>query len=187
MRKEGYIFKANRKREIGTTIITVAYGALIGYEASISIFDQSGTLGPSLGYVLIILLAPVATYQTTVSMVTEMTTERSNKMRESLKILGLNQYVYAISHLSIRTVFSSVLGMIMAAFIYFFNMDYMTGGQFFQLICSFLLLGLGNLTLVLILQNFFDNARLASIVVPTLLFFPSGLAMLSILLPVVNM
>ena len=123
MRKESFIFKANKKREITTLIFSAAYGALLGYEASISIFDESGSLGPSLGYVLIILLAPVATYQTTVSLVTEMTTERSNKMRESLKILGLSQYIYAIAHLSVRCIYSSALGIIMAAFIYFFNLD----------------------------------------------------------------
>ena len=155
MRKEAFIFKANRKREIATLIVNCAYGSLIGYEASISIYSDTptdeGGLGPSLGYVLIILLAPVAVYQVQTSLVTEMGNERQRKMRETLKILGLNSYVYAIAHLSIRMFFASFLSIILAVFIYVFNLEHMAFGQFIALVFAFLFLAYGSLTLVLIL------------------------------------
>ena len=60
-RKEWFIAMQNKKREIGTMIVTILYGVLLGYECSISLFDDS-EVGPALGYVLIILLAPGALY-----------------------------------------------------------------------------------------------------------------------------
>jgi hypothetical protein len=100
---------------------------------------------------MIILLAPVATYQTTVALVTEMTTEKMSKMRESLKIMGLNQYIYALAHLSVKTILSFFLALIMSLCIYLYNTQYMSFGQFVALFAAFALSGFGNLTLCLIL------------------------------------
>lgn len=152
MRKEYFIFKANKKREILSLILMIVYGIFIGLEVSVSIFDSTGTdQSVTLGYVILILLAPVASYQQMIALVTEMTTERQNKMSETLKILGLDQYIYAISHLSIRSIYSTFLALILSVFIYLYNNEYMEISQFASLACALILLCLGNLTLVLII------------------------------------
>ena len=151
VRKEMFIAKVNRKREIASLVISCAYGALLGFECSISLFSETASTSPALGYVLIILLAPVATYQTTVALVTDMTSERKNKMRESLKIMGLNQYVYALSHLSVKTLLAVFLALIMSAFVYLYNTKYMEFGQFIGLLFAFILSAIGNMCLCLVL------------------------------------
>lgn len=169
-----------------TAIFTCLYGILMGYECSISLYNEDQTMGPALGYILIILLAPVATFQTTTQMVTEMVTERSNKMRESLKIMGLNQYVYAFSHVLLRAIVSTLLGILLALFIWLYNKEHIEFSSFLLLAAAFILNNLNTLTFVLVLQNFFENARMSAIILPTLQMFPTGVAMLSILLPIVN-
>ena len=121
LRKEFFLFKANRKREIVSCLISAAYGILLGFESSQTIYSENEGQSSALGYILVILLAPVATYQTTLALTNDMVTERSTKMRESLKILGLNQYVYALGHLFIKSIFSIVLSIIMASFIFVYN------------------------------------------------------------------
>jgi ABC-type multidrug transport system fused ATPase/permease subunit len=184
-RKEWFIAMQNKKREIGTMVVTILYGVLLGYECSISLFDDSVT-SPALGYVLIILLAPGALYQINVALVTDMTTEKMSKMRETLKIMGLNQYIYALSHMSVKIIYTIFLSFLMSLFMYLYNLDYMSFGQFVALLFAFTLSGLGNLVMSLVLQNFFENPKMAQVLVPLLLFFPSGIAMLAILLPTVQ-
>ena len=86
--------KAERGKSIAELVFTIGYGVLIGYEASIGLKDDS-TGG--LGYVLFILLAPAAFQQSCVAIFTEVSKDRETRMKESLQIMGLNKYMYALS------------------------------------------------------------------------------------------
>ena len=64
IRKNFLIMKADKKKAIIELIVTLGYGALIGYEVSTSLTtDDTGesSVGAGLGYVIFVLLAPIAT------------------------------------------------------------------------------------------------------------------------------
>ena len=67
------IKKAERKKTIGELIFTVLYGVLIGYETSISL-NNSDIAG--LGFVIFILISPVAFQQSCVFIFNEMVRDR---------------------------------------------------------------------------------------------------------------
>lgn len=96
IRKNWQVMKAEKKKSIAEAIFTIGYGSLIGYEVSLS-FDNPDIGG--LGYVIFILISPVAFQQSCVYIFNEMVKDRQNKMQESLKIMGLNKYMYALSFL----------------------------------------------------------------------------------------
>ena len=123
MQKDLFVAKQNRKRSIVSMLFSICWGVLMGFEVSISIYsDQSDTgMNSSLGYLIIILMTPFASLNFCNALLTDMVTERQSKMRESLKIMGLNQYVYAVSHLLVRLIFMSVIALIISLFIYLYN------------------------------------------------------------------
>ena len=123
MRKDWLEMKAERKKSIAEVFFTVGYGALIGYEVSVS-FDNSGDTDTGiagLGYIIFILIAPVAFQQSCVYIFNTMVRDRENKMKESLKIMGLNKYMYALSILLQRAIWVTVTCLMIAVMTYVFN------------------------------------------------------------------
>ena len=118
--------KAEKKKSIGEAIFTVIYGFLIGYEVSVS-FDNSEIGG--LGYVIFILIAPVAFQQSCVFIFNEMVRDRETKMKESLKIMGLNKYMYALSFMIQRGIWVTLTCFIITLMTYILNSAQIGFGQ----------------------------------------------------------
>jgi hypothetical protein len=116
-------------------------------------------------------------------MASEMVTEKSTKMRETLKILGLNPTVYAFSHVFTRALCIAGMSLVSASLI--LACDQTTSiGQAVQNFLSFSLSNIATLCLMQIYTNFFWDPKLVTICIWLLLFLPSGLAMISILGPI---
>lgn len=110
--------KAEKKKSISEAIFTCIYGALIGYEVSLS-FDNPDIGG--LGYVIFILIAPVAFQQSCVFIFNEMVRDRETKMKESLRIMGLNKYMYALSFMVQRGIWVTLTCLIITIMTYALN------------------------------------------------------------------
>ena len=176
--------KAEKKKSIMELVFTIGYGSLIGYEISLS-FDNPDIGG--LGYVIFILLAPVAFQQSCVFIVNEMVRDRETKMKESLRIMGLNKYMYALSFLVQRGIWTTMTCLIMAIMTYVMNSDTIGFGAAIQLFLALWLLALDFLALSIFIQNFFNNPKLAAVCAPFLFFLPTGVAMLGLITPVTTL
>ena len=58
-----------------------------------------------------------------------MVKDRETKMKESLKIMGLNKYMYALSFLLQRAIWVTFTCLIMSIMIFLMNGDYLDFGQ----------------------------------------------------------
>ena len=105
-------------------------------------------------------------------------------MAESLKIMGLNRYMYALSFLLTRTMWVSLTTLIMSVMVFIINSDFITFGMFIQIFLSLWLLAVSNLGLSLVAQNMFKDVKLASICAPFMLFLPTGVALLCVITPI---
>lgn len=172
--------KAEKKKSIAEAVFTVLYGVLIGYEVSVSFNNEE--IG-GLGYVIFILIAPVAFQQSCVFIFNEMVRDRETKMKESLKIMGLNKYMYALSFMIQRGIWVTLTCFIITLMTYIYNSDFIGFGQAIQLFFAVWLLAMGNIGASLVVQNFFSDSKLAAICAPFMLFLPTGVAMLGIITP----
>ena len=118
--------KAEKKKAIAEAVFTLAYGGLIGYEVSLS-FDNPDIGG--LGYVIFILIVPAAFQQSCVFIINEMVRDRETKMKESLRIMGLNKYMYALSFLIQRGIWTTVTSLMLTMMTYLLNSDNIGFGQ----------------------------------------------------------
>ena len=112
-----------------------------------------------------------------------MVRDRENKMAESLKIMGLNKYMYALSFLIQRTIWVTLTSLIMASMTYLLNRTFLTIGMFIQLFIAIWLLAVSFLSLSMTLQNMFKEPKLAATCAPFVLFMPTGVALLGIISP----
>lgn len=112
--------------------------------------------------------------------------DRETRMKETLQIMGLNKYMYALSFLLSRAMWTTVTALIMAFMIYFLNMDSLSFGIAIKLFFAIWLLSFDFLGMSLCLQNLFSNSKLATLSAPLILFLPTGLALVAIITPTVN-
>jgi len=110
-----------------------------------------------------------------------MVRDRENKMAESLKIMGLNKYMYALSFLIQRTIWVTLTSLIMVSMTYLVNRSFFTFSMFMQLFLAIWLLAVSFLSLSMTLQNLFKEPKLAAICAPFVLFMPTGVALLGII------
>lgn len=181
MNKDWLQMKAERKKTIMEVIMTVVWSALIGYEVSLS-FNDSSVQG--LGFVIFILISPVAFQSACVYIFNEMVKDRENKMKESLRIMGLNKYMYSLSIILQRSMWTTVTVLIMSIMTYVLNMDNISFGQFVTLFIALWFLAVNFLGFSLVAQNLFSDSKLAAIIAPFLMFLPTGVALLCIITPV---
>ena len=118
--------KADRKKSVAEMIFTIGYGVLIGWEVSNSL-DNPDMGG--LGYVIFILICPAAFQQSCIYIFNEMVKDRETKMKESLKIMGLNKYMYALSFLLQRAIWVAFTCFIMSGIICFMTIGTLTIAQ----------------------------------------------------------
>ena len=118
--------KADKKKSIAEVVFNIIYGVLLGYEVSVS-FKNSDNKG--LAYVIFILLTPAAFQQSCITIFNEMVKDRETRMKESLKIMGLNKWMYALSFLVQRGIWVTVTCLILTLMTYFVNTEYISFGQ----------------------------------------------------------
>lgn len=123
---------------------------------------------------------------TCIHIFSEMVQERENRMKESLKIMGLNKYMYPLAIMLQRGIWTLFMSIIFCVLIYAFNADNLSFGQFITLIFAVWFLSLGNMSICAVLQNFFSDYKLAAIVGAFFVFIPVSLALISIVVPVAN-
>ena len=105
-------------------------------------------------------------------------------MKESLKIMGLNKYMYPLSIMLQRGIWTFFTSILLSFMTYIFNTDNLSFGQFLGLIFATWFLALGNMSVCAVLQNFFNDNKLAAIVGAFMVFVPVSIALISIVLPI---
>ena len=104
-------------------------------------------------------------------------------MKESLKIMGLEPWIYALGFLIQRAIWMLLTVSFVCIFIWLINSGTYSGGEIFILFVALWWYGLGMLTFTMFAQNVFTNPRLITMLLPFLFFVPTGVAMNMILRP----
>ena len=107
-------------------------------------------------------------------------------MKETLKIMGLNKSIYALSYLVMQCVIISITTFAMCLCIWIFNREQLPFINGLALFVATWLLGNAFLGMSLILQNFFSSSKLAPMVGPVILFLPTGIALFAVMGPLVS-
>ena len=116
-----------------------------------------------------------------------MVRDRETKMKESLRIMGLNKHMYSLSFLIQRAIWVTLTCLIICLMTYIMNSGTVTFAQTAKLFAATWLLAVDYLGLSLVVQNFFQDPKLAALCAPFLLFMPTGIALLGIIGPVASM
>ena len=136
-----------------------------------------------MAFIIIVLITPFAFLFSCIYIFSEMVQERENRMKESLKIMGLNKYMYPLSIMIQRGLWTLFTAILLSMMTYVFNTDHLSFGQFIALSIATWFLALGNMGICAVLQNFFSDNKLAAIVGAFLVFVPVSIALISIVLP----
>jgi hypothetical protein len=89
---------ANKKKMVFELLFCVLYGLLSGVYLKLDKNPETGEENP-LGFLLLILLTPTIFQQSCLFILNTMVKDKESKMKESLKIMGLNKSVYALSYI----------------------------------------------------------------------------------------
>ena len=115
-----------------------------------------------------------------------MVKDRETKMKETLKIMGCESWIYALSFMVQRGVWMFFPTFFVSLFIWLFNQEYLTFGTAAILFVMLWFFGMGMLGVAMLIQNFFRNSQLVPMVMPFIFFIPTGIAMTIVLGPVVD-
>ena len=113
-----------------------------------------------------------------------MVKDKESKMKETLKIMGLNGYVYGLSYLCMNAAITLLTCFVITVSICYMASDQISVFNGFLLFIATWLLSIGFLSLSIILQNFFQSSKLAPMAGPLILFLPTSIATFSVLDPV---
>ena len=183
IRKDWLTMKAEKSKIFWELIFSVAYGMLIGYELSLQIKDPN-LMG--LGYCILLLTCPIVFQQSTNYIANAMVKDRDTKMKESLKIVGMQPWIYSLAFLVQRGIWMLLPTICVSAAILLFTSDYYDFRDIGPLFVALWLLGMGMCSVTMFLQNFFKNSKLAPMVLPFLFFIPTGVAMTILLGPILT-
>ena len=115
-----------------------------------------------------------------------MVRDRETRMKESLKIMGLRSWVYALSFLIQRSIWMFFPTFFVTLFIWIFNTAQYTAGTAAVLFLLLWIFGVSMLAVTMVFQNVFTNPKLATMVMPFVFFLPTGIAMGICLQPVIT-
>lgn len=172
---------AEKKKNINELIFNAIYGVGIGFALHYSLIPGSEI--QELGYLIVILTAPMVFQQSCVFMLTELTKDRANKMRESLRIMGLSDFTYQASFFFMRTVWVSITSFINGIAIYVPNTGIIGFGDALCIVLAEWLLATAMLAISMLISNFFTDFKFAAISGPLILFIPTGVASLGVIQP----
>ena len=115
-----------------------------------------------------------------------MTKDRETRMKESLKIMGLQPWIYSLSFLVQRTLWMILTTFFVCFFIWLLNSETYSFGVIMKLFLALLFFGMGMLSFTMFAQNFFKDPKLATMVMPFLFFIPTGMSMSMTLEPILD-
>ena len=183
VRKDWNQMKAEKCKIISEIIWSIIYGVIIGAQVATQI-DNEELMG--LGYLVLLLCCPVIFQQSCNYVANELTRDRQTRMKESLKIMGLKPWIYALSMLVQRCVWMIVPTLGVAIFTVGLNMETYSATDGVELGVLLWLFGIGMLTVTMVLQNFFTNPKLITMIMPFIYFIPTGLAMAMCMTPILD-
>ena len=120
LRKDWLQMKAEKKKIFSEIFFSCAYGCLIGYELSLQ-FENEELMG--LGHLMLILVCPIIFQQSSNYIGNQMVKDRETKMKETLKIMGCESWIYALSFMIQRGVWMIFPTIFVSIFIFLFNQD----------------------------------------------------------------
>ena len=106
-------------------------------------------------------------------------------MKESLKIMGLSPWVYSLGFLIQRAIWMLFTVFFVSFFVWAFNSETYSFSELATFFVALWLFGLGMLTFTMFAQNFFKNSKLITMILPIIMFIPTGIAMNLILMPII--
>ena len=120
LRKDWLQMKAEKKKMFSEIFFSCGYGCLIGYELSLQ-FENEDLMG--LGHLMLILMCPIIFQQSSNYIGNQMVKDRETKMKETLKIMGCESWIYALSFMIQRGVWMIFPTIFVSIFIFLFNQD----------------------------------------------------------------
>jgi|Transcript_37574 hypothetical protein len=138
------------------------------------------------GYLVLLLCCPIIFQQSSNYIANQMVRDRETRMKESLKIMGLEPWIYSLSFLVQRTIWMILTTFFVCFFIWLLNSEVYSFGLIMQLFLALLLFGTGMLSFTMFAQNFFKDAKLATMVMPFIFFIPTGISMALVLEPILD-
>jgi hypothetical protein len=186
--------KAKKCGFITEIIMPLLFGAFTGWIAQLILWgnDTKQVMNANeviLLWIIILLLTPIMFMNGVIFIMNYMVVDKENKMRETLKIMGLDRVVYGLSYTVMQgcfTLYCSVclvlgflitLRRVVGTYAVFFSPDF---GQMdvLTLFILVLLFGFSTLTFAQMLSTLFGDSKLASQVGPVIMFFPTTISML---------
>ena len=110
----------------------------------------------------------------------EMVRDRETKMKETLKIIGLESWIYSLSFLVQQSFWLIFPCLSVALSIYFLNVDLLNFGSIVVLFFQFWFYSLGMLSFTMMISNFFSSSKLVTMILSFIFFIPTGIAMSSL-------
>lgn len=145
--------------------------------------DLSPTANPASALVFLVMLTPFVFLFSGIYIFSEMVHERESRMKESLKIMGLNKWMYPLSFMLQRGIWLAFTCLCFTLMIYVFNTDYLGFGDLISLYITTWLLGIGNLSMCMVLQNLFSDSKMASFLAFFIIFGPVSVSLIAAVKP----
>lgn len=132
---------------------------------------------------MLILSSPFIVQGSTNYISNEMVRDRETKMKETLKIMGLRPWIYALSFLVQQGIFMIFPCFFMTLFIYMFNPDLVDEASLMVIFVCTWLFSLSMLSLTMVISNFFSSSKIVGMVLNVIFFVPTGIALATIIGP----
>ena len=141
---------------------------------------------PTAALTFLVMLTPFVFLFSGIYIFSEMVHERESRMKESLKIMGLNKWMYPLSFMLQRGIWLAFTCLCFTLMIYVFNADDLAFGDLISLYISTWLLGIGNLSMCMVLQNLFSDSKMASFLAIFIIFGPVSVSLIAVVQPPCN-
>lgn len=172
--------KANKCKLFMEILFAIAMGAAIG-GVLYATWDDPTFMG--LGYLILLFLLPFMYQQSCTYIAGQMVRDRETKMKESLKIMGLETWIYALGMLVQRSIYMILPSFIVCMWILVFLSDTYSFGTIFVLFIQMIFFGIGLCAFSMFISNFFSDYKLIGMALPAILYIPTGVGTVAILGP----
>jgi len=99
-----------------------------------------------LGYLVLLLCCPIIFQQSSNYIANQMVKDRETRMKESLKIMGLEPWIYSLGFLVQRTLWMTLTTFFVCFFIWLTNSNTYSFGLIMKLFIALLMFGMGMLS-----------------------------------------
>ena len=140
-------------------------------------------------WMLILFFTPLMFMNGVIFIMNYLTVDKENKMRETLRIMGLSKTAYGLSYTLMQGIFTVFSALVLVAGLLFpLRDDFGSYVNFiapsfghmsaFYFAIAVILFGLSTLTFAQMLSTLYSDSKLASQTGPVLMFFPTAISML---------